>query len=94
MKQLIDRLLTYPMGLLNIVKNLFIGFLKGLSMGWWVKITTEQPQCIYYFGPFQNSFEAKATCPGYIEDLKSEEAQGIEVIIKRCKPEVLTIFDE
>lgn len=82
------------MELFNIVKNLFIGFVEGLSTPWWVEITTEQPPCIYYFGPFQTSFEAKATCPGYIEDLKSEEAQGIEFIIKLCKPDVLTIFDE
>lgn len=82
------------MALFNIVKELFIGFLEGLSTAWWVEITTEQPRCIYYFGPFKTPFEAKAIYPGYIEDIKSESAQGIEVNIKLCKPDVLTIFDE
>ncbi|HCF30647.1 MAG TPA: hypothetical protein DEV81_26415 [Cyanobacteria bacterium UBA11049] len=30
----------------------------------------------------------------YIEDLNSEGAQGIVVVIKRCQPEFLTICEE
>ena len=45
-------------------------------------------------GPFETSDEAKIAYPGYIDDLDSEGAQGIFVVIKRCKPDVLTIFDE
>lgn len=68
--------------------------MQGLSTAWWVEITTELPHCIYYFGPFSNFFEAQAACPGYIDDLKSEQAEGIKVMIKRCKPEKLTVFNE
>ena len=82
------------MGLLDFVTDVFTGFLQGFSTPWWVEVTTEQPKCIYYFGPFQTSIEAKSAQSGYVEDLENEGAQGIQVIIKRCKPEVLTIFDE
>lgn len=82
------------MTLLNKLKNLLSGFLPKLVMPWWVEITTASPHCTYYFGPFENSLEAVAACPGYVEDLKSEQAQGIEFKIKRCKPDVLTLFDE
>ncbi len=60
----------------------------------WAEIITERPHCIYYFGPFQTFMEAKTTCPGYIEDLQSEGALGIKVVIKRCRPDMLTICDE
>jgi len=82
------------MRLFNIIKQLFIGFMQGLNMDWWVEITTVKPRCIYYFGPFQTSFEARAAYPGYIEDLDSEGAQGIVVVIKRCNPDVLTMCEE
>lgn len=81
-------------GLLEMVKELFTGFLQGFSTPWWAEITTSMPQCIYYFGPFQTSSEAKASYPGYVEDLDGEGAQGIVVVIKRCKPDVLTTCDE
>lgn len=66
------------------------------SFGWayWVKITTDIPCCIYYFGPFLNEQEAIAVQGGYIEDLKGEGAEGIMVVIKRCHPEQLTICDD
>ena len=76
------------------MKELFTGLMQGISKDWWAEITTMKPRCIYYFGPFQSYQEAKAAYPGYIEDLDSEGAQGIVVVIKRCKPNVLTIFDE
>lgn len=77
-----------------MVKELFTGFLQGLRPPWWAEITTIKPKCIYYFGPFETSSEAKDAYPGYIDDLDSEGAQGIVVVVKRCKPDVLTIFDE
>lgn len=79
--------------LLNKLKNL-VSSLLPLDLAWWVKIATAEPRCTYYFGPFQNSKEAEAACPGYVKDLESEQAQGIEINIKRCQPNVLTVFDE
>ena len=66
------------------------GFIQPL----WINITTEQPNCIYYFGPFNNYAEARQMRHGYIEDLVEERAIGISVKIERCLPAKLTITDE
>jgi Domain of unknown function (DUF1816) len=58
---------------------------------WWIEISTSQPSCLYYFGPFANSQEAERLMAGYVEDLESESAQGIKTKIIRCKPDKLTI---
>lgn len=68
--------------------------LNFLGMAYWVEIMTDTPQCTYYFGPFLNKQQADAACSGYLEDLHHEGAQGITVIVKRCKPENLTIFHD
>lgn len=82
------------MKLLNIIKQIFIGFIQGLKTAVWVEVTTEIPRCIYYFGPFYTSSKAQSLCPGYVQDLESEGAIGIKFRIKRCNPDVLTICDE
>ena len=82
------------MKLLNMLQQLLIGFTEGLNRAWWAEITTTNPQCTYYFGPLQTYVEAKEAYPGYIEDLDKEGATGIIVVVKRCKPEVLTICEE
>lgn len=76
------------------MKELIAGFVEELSTAWWAEITTTKPRCVYYFGPFQTYGETQAAYPGYIEDLDGEGAQGIVIDIKRCQPDVLTIFDE
>jgi hypothetical protein len=58
---------------------------------WWIEISTSQPSCTYYFGPFANSKEAERMMAGYVEDLENEFAQGIQTKIRRCKPDKLTI---
>ncbi|MBR8833774.1 MAG: DUF1816 domain-containing protein [Stigonema ocellatum SAG 48.90 = DSM 106950] len=82
------------MTLLYKLKQDFSDFLLKPETNWWVEISTVKPYCIYYFGPFQNFFEAQTAYPGYVEDIESESAQGIVINIKRCKPDVLTVFDE
>lgn len=77
-----------------MVKQLITGFVQSFTTPWWVEITTTSPSCTYHFGPFQSNAEAKAAYPGYTEDLNQEGAQGIVVVIKRCKPDVLTICDD
>ena len=64
------------------------------SQPYWVEITTKEPKCIYYFGPFSSRAEAKKMQHGYIEDLIEEKAIGIYVEIKRCLPTTLTITEE
>ena len=68
--------------------------LNAVGLAWWVEIVTETPRCTYYFGPFGSKTEADIAKSGYIEDLELEGAQGIAFLIKRCKPEILTIYDE
>jgi hypothetical protein len=77
-----------------MMQEFLTGFLDVLGLAWWVEIKTEAPCCTYYFGPFTSFAEAEGAKPGYVEDLQSEDAQGISVLIKRCKPDKLTISDE
>jgi hypothetical protein len=70
------------------------GLLNALGLAWWVEITTENPRCTYFFGPFPDQKTAQAHQAGYVEDLEGEGAKNIAVAIKRCKPNNLTIYDE
>lgn len=76
------------------MKDFILKILNLLGLAYWVKIETKIPRCTYYFGPFTSKSEAETAKNGYLEDLKAESAQGIQVEIKRCKPSILTIFDE
>ena len=58
---------------------------------WWVEIHTNNPQCTYYFGPFETASEAQALQAGYLEDLRQEQAQIITAEIKQCQPQKLTL---
>ena len=72
----------------NFLSNLFSSF----SKPWWVEISTTQPRCLYYFGPFDTEDEAAQYQGGYIEDLEQEGAQKIGVTIKCCaEPAHLTV---
>jgi hypothetical protein len=82
------------MGLLHTAKDLITGFTQSIGTSWWLEITTAQPQCTYYFGPFDGAADAESAKPGFLEDLHHEGAQGITTIIKRCKPAAMTICDE
>ena len=65
-----------------------------LGLAWWVEIKTRSPECTYYFGPFFTSGEAQKALPGYVQDLEAENAEGIEAIVKRCKPSNVTVYKE
>ncbi len=75
------------------MKEALASLLKQLGIAVWTKVTTESPRCTYYFGPFYSFTEAEKTQAGFIEDIKGEGAKGIAVVIKRCNPGNLTIFD-
>jgi Domain of unknown function (DUF1816) len=78
----------------NNLKENSIDFFHNFGWAWWVEIVTQNPRCIYYFGPFLSAKEAQAAETGYIEDLEQEGAQGIAVKIKRCKPQNLTVSED
>lgn len=61
---------------------------------WWTEIITEQPYCIYYFGPFISQQEAQWFLPGYLEDLKQEGCQVVWIQTKQCQPKELTLLQE
>jgi hypothetical protein len=65
-----------------------------VGRAWWVEISTTEPKCTYYFGPFASAEVANLAQAGYIEDLESERAQVVKVQVKRCKPNRLTIDDD
>ena len=74
------------------MKNFFSGLFDFFSTPWWIKITTAEPNCIYYFGPFESEEEAIAYQPGFIEDLQQENAQQIAASIQRSQaPTQLTV---
>ncbi|MGB2926106.1 MAG: DUF1816 domain-containing protein [Limnothrix sp.] len=77
------------------MKELLTTLLEIFGLAYWLEITTEQPRCIYYFGPFLNREEAIVRQSGYLEDLAAEGAENIRVDLKRRpNPAELTIFDE
>lgn len=65
-----------------------------IEFGWWVEIKTDKPPCIYYFGNFDNYREAESAVNGYVEDLFLEGAELLEVNVKNCQPQAITIYAE
>jgi hypothetical protein len=61
---------------------------------WWIKVETQSPACIYYFGPFDSAQEALSHQDDYLHDLREEGAQGISAIVEKARPKQLTIFEE
>jgi len=76
------------------MKNALTNLLQNVGLAWWVEVTTEEPRCTYYFGPFLTADEAEKFHPGYLQDLRQENARGIKSKVKRCKPQELTIAED
>lgn len=76
------------------VNQSFPSVLDQLEVAWWIKIITQKPKCIYFFGPFASIKEAGLAVPGYFEDFKQEDAQAIAIASKRQQPKELTIFED
>jgi hypothetical protein len=76
------------------MKEQLINILDTVGLAWWVEIVTDRPKCTYYFGPFLSAQEAHAAKIGYYEDLQAESAQGIKMVVKRCKPSQLTACED
>jgi hypothetical protein len=78
----------------NLFKNIFTSVLETFGLAVWVEITTDSPRCTYYFGPFSRTSHAEAAKLGYIEDLEAEGSKGLTAVVKRCKPDNLTVYDD
>lgn len=82
------------MSLVTKLLNVF-GVKEQKNLPYWLKITTKVPKCVYYFGPFDSLLEAKSLQAGYIEDLLSENAQGIHLELEQCsQPTDLTVCED
>ena len=64
---------------------------KTEELGWWIKIVTDKPLYIYYFGVFESYNEAVKYKDGYIEDLTGEGSKIVNIGIQKCQPRQLTI---
>ncbi|BAQ64629.1 diguanylate cyclase domain-containing protein [Geminocystis sp. NIES-3709] len=67
---------------------------KTAQLSWWIRIDTIKPDMTYYFGSFDNLWEAKENCSGYIEDLIEEKAEGITFDFQYINPPSLTIDND
>lgn len=76
------------------MKKILTEFFKNIAQKYWIEVTTAQPICTYYFGPFLTRQEAKLAQSGFIEDLETENAEITKVEVKRCHPQELTIYDQ
>ncbi|GAB4238970.1 MAG: hypothetical protein Kow0049_26030 [Stanieria sp.] len=94
MSQKLRKLLPKMKQIETIIQEIQLNFLESWGLAWWIQITTKNPACIYYFGPFVSHYEARSQLDEYLEDLIQEGAMGISVEIKRCRPESLTIFED
>jgi hypothetical protein len=79
---------------MNSMRKLMLNLPRFGYGNWWVEITTSDPSCIYYFGPFLDFEEAADRWPHYVRDLINEGAQKIITVIKCCHPAELTKCDE
>ncbi|GAB4214111.1 MAG: DUF1816 domain-containing protein [Synechococcales cyanobacterium] len=77
---------------MTFLKQAMTSLWQGLGLATWIKITTAEPPCTYYFGPFLNEPEAESHQHAFVSDLQAEGAQGIEVVIERGHtPKAFTI---
>ena len=61
------------------------------EFSWWIEILTDNPMYLYYFGEFNNYWEAESSKNGYIQDLKEEKAEIVDVKIGIYEPKETTI---
>ena len=58
-----------------------------LGLAWLAKIETEDPNAIYWFGPFLTKRSLKENMASFINDLSDEGFSNINHSLVRCKKE-------
>ena len=58
---------------------------NSFGLAWWAKVETNQPDVIYWFGPFLTRRSLKGRLTGFVEDLTAESPQGINHSLIRCR---------
>ncbi len=56
-----------------------------LGFAWWAKIETNNPNAIYWFGPFLTKRNLEHKVSGFIQDLSEEGIGSIDQSIIRCR---------
>jgi hypothetical protein len=82
--------MTFFNRFLTWFSRLLARFLPAANADWWLKVKTQSPSCIYYFGPFESKEEARLSQSGYLEDLMDEGAQKIKTAVEKARPQQLT----
>ncbi len=90
--------MTFLTPAISLMNHLFERFLSAVNLSanlsanlsWWLKVKTQSPDCIYYFGPFESKEEAVLSQAGYLDDLMQEGAQNIRLAVKKSRPQQLT----
>ena len=63
-----------------------------LGLAWWAKIETEQPNTIYWYGPFITQRSLKENLSSFIKDLSDEGSKNIKhSLIRYNKEDPLTV---
>lgn len=58
---------------------------------YWIRIVTNNPDYVYYFGSFESYEEAQCCVRGYIQDLKEEGSKIVFFDITRYQPKQLNL---
>jgi Domain of unknown function (DUF1816) len=95
-KRLIATIMQYQRALVQRVRSLQpvtpLNPVQPDRQPWWVEVNTAIPLCTYYFGPFDDRWEAHGARSGYVEDLQAEGARDIVALVKQChEPSLLTV---
>lgn len=67
--------------------------LDSLPLAWWLQFEASNPNCIYFCGPFDNQKAAEAAVDQYLEDLKPEHQQILNVCSRFCQPRKAVIAE-
>tara|TARA_Y100001968_G_scaffold322483_1_gene358633 strand:+ start:486 stop:716 length:231 start_codon:yes stop_codon:yes gene_type:complete len=58
---------------------------NSIGLAWWARVETNQPNVIYWFGPFLTRRSLKLRLVAFIEDLSGEAPQKISHTLVRCR---------
>jgi hypothetical protein len=58
---------------------------NGLGVAWWARVETQQPDVVYWFGPFVRRQELEAALPAFLEDVRAEAPGAIEHELVRTR---------
>ena len=68
---------------IKLIRN----FGNKLGLAWWAKIETENPNIIYWFGPFLTKRSLKDNMSSFLQDITDEGSTKIKHSLIRCKKE-------